>query len=100
MPDAMVDLAIGIVDDATSNATPGSRLVDFFPWGKQPLMIICAPHLKIITFGLASRLPSWLPGFRFKREAMEMHSKLLEFVNKPYNFAKNQGFVSNSDFEL
>jgi hypothetical protein len=34
LPDEMIDLAVRVVDDATFNASPGTRPVDIFPWGE------------------------------------------------------------------
>jgi hypothetical protein len=97
LPDEMIDLAVRVVDDATFNASPGTRPVDIFPWGEIFCDISCvflALHGSHPIFYLVSNLPSWLPGLGFKREAMELHARLMEFVNRPYLFALNQSVSS------
>jgi hypothetical protein len=44
-------------------------------------------------------LPSWLPGAGFKAEALQMRRNLLNFVNEPYAWAKEQVVSSSHEVE-
>lgn len=63
--DDMVDLAIEAVHNFSVAATPGAHIVDTFPW--------------------LERLPGWLPGMEFKRQAKKYQLRLQDFLNVPYN---------------
>lgn len=68
--DELVGLARHVSRDLDLAGTPGSYIVDIFPW--------------------LEYLPSWLPGMGFQEDAKDMRERWTQFVNKPFDFAKNK----------
>jgi hypothetical protein len=84
--DELLNLALHVADEAGQNSTPGARLVEAIPWCKGPCFFSALyADIKQVAY-----LPSWVPGAGFKKEAMVMRGRWLDFVNRPYEYTRDQ----------
>jgi hypothetical protein len=84
--DELLNLALHVADEAGQNSTPGARLVEAVPWCKGS----CSSSVLDADIKQVAYLPSWIPGVGFKKEAMVMRRRWLDFVNRPYEYTRNQ----------
>lgn len=83
--DPYVELVERVGEEFTMDSRPGAWLVDTLPIRKAP------SHIKHLTHPFSVRyLPEWLPFTTFKKVAAEHRKTLIDMVNYPYDFVKEQ----------
>jgi hypothetical protein len=85
--DKLIHIAERAMNDFSEAAVPGAYLVNIFPWSKSIIQWIFsavgANHI------IVDKFPAWFPGMKFKRIGAEYRERWMEFVEWPFQYAKN-----------
>ncbi|KAI3539469.1 hypothetical protein CSPX01_08915 [Colletotrichum filicis] len=75
--DPIVDMSKQVMDDFSKATSPGAWMVDLIPWLKY--------------------VPTWMPGAGFKKTAEIFRQHLLQGIEVPYDYVKEQMANGNDD---
>jgi hypothetical protein len=92
--DPLVDLADKALEQFSRAAVPGAWLVDIIPYCRY--LVNFSLNSQLLT-ELVRYLPGWLPGAGFKRTASYWRKTLMDLVEKPYAFVRQQMTQGNNE---
>ena len=94
--DPFLLLANQCVDILANEISSGGGIwpVDVFPacrfhfWGSRTTLLTSPPIRRFHLNCIVQNLPEWAPGAGFLKKARVWRAKMIEFVDKPYEFVK------------